>query len=68
LNSAYIYTSAVAKWLKHFTAKKEGPGPVQIPPVASQVKCFSLPFLPLGDQPLAKGPEGKKIDAFMETS
>ncbi len=24
------------------------------PPVATQVKCFSLPLLPLGDQPLAK--------------
>ena len=27
---------------------------VQIPPVASQVRSFSLPFLPLGDQPLAE--------------
>jgi len=27
---------------------------VRIPPVASQVKCFSLPLLSLGDQPLAE--------------
>ena len=32
---------------------------MRIPPVASQVKCFSLPLLPLGDQPLAERAGGK---------
>ena len=61
-----ISVLSVAKWLKNSTVDQKSQ--VRIPPVASQVKCFSLPFLPLGDQPLAKGPEGKKIGTFMETS
>ncbi len=42
------------KWLRHLTVAPK----VHCLSIASQEECFSLPFLSLGDQPLAKGAGG----------
>ena len=47
----------VAKWLKHLTVDQKSL--VQIPPVASLVKCFLRPSSPWEISHWLKGPGGK---------